>query len=250
MGGKKRKPVYVAHETVYRRMRSQGVRSWGERGGYPELEAGTKRFLSDVLEQPWVAKRGRAIELGCGTAPILRWLHAKGWRGRGVDASRSAIAMAREQSRGTGLSFTVGDATDLEGVPPGSVDLAIDGECLHCLVQERDRSAFFREARRILKPGGCLVVRTMTLPILRGPYRKKHGVIRGGTIYREASDSREYEGARRIRGRWFVPQRFIEPWRAALSRMSSSGFEPRLFRLNVCTEADPISYLCVAAVRA
>jgi len=58
-----RKP-YEGHEIAYRRIKEKGLRSWDERNcdkapkKPKEINADTKRFLVDVLAQPWAPKGG------------------------------------------------------------------------------------------------------------------------------------------------------------------------------------------------
>jgi SAM-dependent methyltransferase len=125
------KKPYEGHETEYKRMQKKGIRSWGERRRIKgkAIDADTKRFLSEVLAKPWCPKGGRVIELGCGTGPILRWICKRGFSGLGVDVSRTAIAMAKGQSKGLNIRFKQADicCTGVEG--SGKFDLAIDGHC-------------------------------------------------------------------------------------------------------------------------
>ncbi len=104
------KKPYEGHETEYQRMRKNNIRSWDLRDKPEEIDESTKRFIEDALDQPWAAEKGKVIELGCGTAPMLRWLSEKGFGpGLGVDVSKTAIAMAREQSKGLNLTFKNAD---------------------------------------------------------------------------------------------------------------------------------------------
>lgn len=243
------KKTYVIHEDVYRDMKKRSIRSWNQRTNIAPVEPATLRFLQDVLEQPWLAKRGHALELGCGTAPILHWLHTQCWSGVGVDISKTAIAMARQQSLSKRLKYHVDDVTRLSKLKDESFDLAIDGQCLHCLTDLADRTTFFKQAHRVLKPNGCLVIMTMSLPILPTVFRKMHGVIRKNIIYRESSSHKPYHGQIDIKGIPHIPVRFLENWRTTLKNLEKYGLFPKLIRVNLPHEKDPLSYLCVAAIK-
>ncbi|MBN1257164.1 MAG: class I SAM-dependent methyltransferase [Planctomycetes bacterium] len=244
-----RQKPYLAHELEYQRMKKQGVASWNERAGQDALDISTKHFLMDILKQPWLAKHGRVLELGCGTGPLLRWFGTKGWNGIGVDISDTAVKMARSQTQRHNIYFMVGDVTALTQIEDASFDLAIDGQCFHCLTALRDRTAFLREARRVLKPGGGLVLLTMAKPILRSRFRQKHGLIRNGCIYHAIPGAEQYQGSIKVEGKYYVPMRYIEHWQLTLKGLKQNGLVPKLFRVNLCHDDDPLSYLCVAAVK-
>lgn len=242
------KKPYTAHERLYRKYESGGHRTWNEAHGMKAVEPEDRAFLADVLRQPWAPKPGRALELGCGTAPLLRWLHARGWTGRGVDVSPTAVRMARRESRRTPLRFSVGDVTRLR-FPARSFDLVLDGHCFHCLTLAADRERFFREAARVLKPGGAFVILTMALPAMRAEFRKKHGLLRGGLILTPLEGAETFAGAVLVKGKWHAPTRALVPWTDVLKAMERHGLVPRLARLAFPRPDDPLSYLAAAAVR-
>ena len=248
-----RKP-YELHEVVYRRMRRQGTRSWDEttaRKGQrkpPEIDPNEKRFLLDVLAQPWAPRRGRVIELGCGTAPMLRWLGRRGFSGVGADVSGTAIQMARAQSRGLGLRFRHADLCRPLPLKDRTFDLALDGHCLHCITDRRDRKAFLGNVRRLLRPGGVFIVLTMCGPVDRGEMARvfagQHLV--GRMIYLPCKDASRYEGARTVRGRLCIPTRYIADWRTILRDLREARFDPVLFRYHAPRRGEPTSSLAVA----
>ena len=102
------KKAYEGHEVVYRWMKKEGILVWGENGSRStgkSCRPESNNFLKDVLSQPWAPKSGRVIEFGCGTGPLLRRVCKKGFSGVGIDVSKTAIAMAKEQSKGLDIKF-------------------------------------------------------------------------------------------------------------------------------------------------
>src|SRR3954451_23597396 len=99
---------------------------------------------------------GRSLlEIGCGRGGGLSYLHR--YRGprmsRGLDIAPRAVAvcLSRHVRPGVGdLWFRVGDAlaTDYDD---GAFDVVVNVESSHCYPSRFD---FFREVRRVLKPGG------------------------------------------------------------------------------------------------
>ena len=250
------KKPYEGHEIAYRRLRKRGHRSWDERNcAKPPkrsrgLDGGTRELLADVLSQPWAPKRGKAIELGCGTAPMLRWVCKRGFEGLGVDVSKTAVSMAREQSKGLDIRFKKADVCSAAISRPGSFDLAIDGHCLHCIIRPEDRKTFLSNTHRLLKTGGLFVVLTMCSPVDRKGISE---VVRGQklvdrVLYAPTDKASEYEGARKIDGRVYMPTRYVGHWKDILSELRRARFEPQLIRFNRGTPRDPFSDLCVGAL--
>jgi SAM-dependent methyltransferase len=68
----------------------------------------------------------------------------------GLDLSIENVRIARERAARTGVDFVVGNAEHLH-FPDGSFDVVINIEASHLY---DDRTRFFAEAFRVLKPGG------------------------------------------------------------------------------------------------
>jgi len=214
------------------------------------VDRDTERFLTDLLAQPWAPKRGAAIELGCGTGPILRWLHRRGFTGLGVDVSATAISMARSQSRGLGLSFRRADVCAAAPGKPGTFDLAVDGHCLHCIIDPADRCAFLENARRLLRKNGLFVVLSMCAPANRRELARMfpgQRLIRR-VVYVPSDRATGYEGHRIIDGRPSMPTRYLAHWRSILAEIKEAGFAVQLFRYNAPVPGDPSGDLGVAAL--
>jgi SAM-dependent methyltransferase len=68
----------------------------------------------------------------------------------GIDLSEENIRLARTRAARPGLTFELGNAEKLD-LPDASFDVAINIEASHLY---DDRTRFFAEVRRVLKPGG------------------------------------------------------------------------------------------------
>lgn len=97
----------------------------------------------------------RVLDVGCGPGTVLRQL-ALGFavEAVGVDSSPKMIEVARDAVGAHG-EFHVGRAEEL---PVASE--AFDGVVMRWVVHHLDRSAAFAEIRRVLRPGGRLVITT------------------------------------------------------------------------------------------
>lgn len=154
---------YFAHDRVYRRLRAGGGRSgWNT----PEELEFELRLLDDMMRWDGVPAAGPVLEIGCGAGEFALHLAALGCRVHGVDISPTAVAWAREHAaaRGLAATFEVGDVCTLDGCATDSFDLVLDGHCLHCIIGA-DRALCLAAVRRVLRPGGSFLVRTMCGPV-------------------------------------------------------------------------------------
>ena len=111
------------------------------------------RFAAVTLD-----RRTRVLDLGCGAAPGLRYLQARGVPAVGADVSATALATARRLAPDARLV-----RCDLERpLPfhPASFDLLLLSEIVEHVGAV---PALLRECRRVLRPGGALVLTTPNL---------------------------------------------------------------------------------------
>lgn len=103
------------------------------------------------------------VELGCGTGRQTAWLTAAGARVTALDFSEGMLGQARLKVADVDVRFV---QHDLKRRLPFS-DATFDG-VVSCLVLEHlsDLDAFFREARRVCRPGGWIAITDMH-PALR-----------------------------------------------------------------------------------
>lgn len=97
----------------------------------------------------------RVVDLGCGTGDLCRVLGRAGLRAVGVDMAAGMLARAHTAAllvRADALQLPLGDA---------SVDGAVSGFALRNVV---DIGACFREAARVIRPGGRAVFLEVSEP--------------------------------------------------------------------------------------
>ncbi|MDQ0454371.1 class I SAM-dependent methyltransferase [Rhizobium paknamense] len=98
----------------------------------------------------------RALDLACGTAVVSHLLDDLGFAVTGMDWAEPMLerARAKAQSRGRSIRFFLGDAENtLE--PDETYDVITNRHLVWTLV---DPLAAFREWRRVLKPGGKVLI--------------------------------------------------------------------------------------------
>lgn len=247
------KKPYEGHEVVYQQMREKGLLVWGQKGSgstgkscHPE----TNRFLQDVLSQPWAPKKGKVIELGCGTGPLLRKFCKKGFSGLGIDISKTAIALAKEQSKNLDIRFQQGDACNVPDRYVGKFDLVIDGLCLHCITEKEGRKAYLHSVHKVLKENGLFVLLTMCGPMDRKRFSEvcKGQKIVGKIVYLPFAD-KSYDSMVEFDDKSYLPSRYIGHWKEILGEIRKAGFELKLIRYNAHNSKDLCGTLTVGALK-
>ena len=224
--------AYEAHEQIYCRMKKKGIKSWSRRNYAWSISPPDKHFLEDVLMQKWAPKKSTAIELGCGTGTISRWLTKKGFEVTGVDISKTAIQMAKAQSKGFKIKYINDDFCSLNVKPLGRYDLCVDGQFMHCITTKKDRKIVLRKIRQLLNPGGIFVMMSMCSPISYKNFVKAYDYERilGDVIYIEAEKYGDFKDSRIIMGKKYLPTRYIAHWKALLYELQKADLSPILIR--------------------
>jgi SAM-dependent methyltransferase len=122
-------------------------RWWHLSGPSPELLQG--------LADGWLPSSGRALDVGCGLGSEAVHLHRLGWRVVGLDLSAVALITATAQNPGPAYV-----RADLLHTPlrSSSIDVCLDRGCFQYLATQ-DRGGYAAELRRVLRPGGKLLLR-------------------------------------------------------------------------------------------
>ncbi|MEI7733061.1 MAG: methyltransferase domain-containing protein [Verrucomicrobiota bacterium] len=124
--------------------------------------------LVDFLAaQPQLA-RGAVLVPGCGTGHDARAWAKAGFDVQGYDIAPSAIRLAEERTRATGLSITFALGDFLTDPPPRPFDWVFE-HTLFCAIQPERRADYVRAVLRWLKPGGQFLAVHYIIPDTDGP---------------------------------------------------------------------------------
>ena len=111
-----------------------------------------------LLAQLALPRDGRLLDIGCGSGQTMAWFRTlfPGWQTFGLDIAFDGLRAARTLGETQVLAAS---AMDLP-VPTGSVDAVISLDVLQHLPLRGGDELALREIRRVLRPGGAVLLRT------------------------------------------------------------------------------------------
>jgi ubiquinone/menaquinone biosynthesis C-methylase UbiE len=123
---------------------------------YGRHRAGFPEALYERLATFGVGVPGqRLLDLGTGTGTLARGFARHGCAVTGLDPSAALLEEARRLDHEAGVDIRYVTATaETTGLPDASFDVVSAGQCWHWF----DRAQAAREVRRLLVPGGWLVI--------------------------------------------------------------------------------------------
>jgi ubiquinone/menaquinone biosynthesis C-methylase UbiE len=125
-----------------------------------------ERFVSRLLELAGSRRELRAVDLGTGPAdiPIRVAKRRSKWKIVAADASGPMLKVARREIRKAGVSrqikLLLTDAKKL-ALPDASFDVVFSNSILHHV---KDPLQFWREVKRVSKPGALIFLRDLARP--------------------------------------------------------------------------------------
>jgi SAM-dependent methyltransferase len=144
---------YEGHDRAYQVKRAKGEYGWTS----PEVSSENfSRIRASFPEK--VSSASRILDLGCGSGELSHYYATIAREVTGVDISPTAIAWAKEKF--PDLHFICDSVMNSAALPMNHFDLAIDSNCLHCII-DNDRSSFLSNAFGWLRSGGLFVLHTM-----------------------------------------------------------------------------------------
>jgi MPBQ/MSBQ methyltransferase len=144
----------IAAGFLRRYYEDSGFLNWGYWDARPKSQREASEALVDKLLDKIPQKGGRILDVACGLgASTRRLMHSYATHMiTGINFSEFQLAEARK--RAPGCTFRCMDAARLD-FPDAQFDAVI---CVEAAFHFDTRDAFLREALRVLKPGGWLVL--------------------------------------------------------------------------------------------
>lgn len=141
-------------------------------------------YIERMIEQQQFPRGARILDVGCGPGELVLRLRQEGYDALGVDIAPGMVEEAIRLLHSAGFAdaaerVSVGDIEHLR-FPDATFDAVIAAGVIE--YQAGDAEAL-REMRRVLKPGGCLILNVSNnsyMVLIDGAYRrmKKHSVTR------------------------------------------------------------------------
>jgi SAM-dependent methyltransferase len=159
-----------ANERLWRR------RNLVRKYAHEELRPSEARVLRDFAAE----LSGRALELGCGAGRVTGYMAALSDQVVAIDISPAMVEFARGAH--PAVRFEVGDIRDLSAHASGSFDVIAAWCNVIDILGHAARGRFQDEARRLLAPGGVLVLCTHNIAnrnSIRTPLDVRRDSLRG-----------------------------------------------------------------------
>jgi SAM-dependent methyltransferase len=132
---------------------------------------------SPVLDK-LIGKKGKSLDIGCGTGDTTIRLAKEGWDATGVDFVEKALERARKKAAAAAVKvrYLRADATQLSSFGVGGgYDLITDNGCMHGL-DDQQLDAYAREVTQAAAPGAQLLI----IAFLPGKRRGPRGIDAAG----------------------------------------------------------------------
>jgi SAM-dependent methyltransferase len=125
---------------------------------YQDLQAEVLGLVADSVAKDAVRREVQVLEVGCGPGNFTFVLAEAGYSAIGLESYAALVELAREKRRAkrlANLAFRHGELAAGGGIRDASFDVLVS---IHGLYVHPEPLTLLREARRVLKPGGHLVL--------------------------------------------------------------------------------------------
>lgn len=214
---------YELHENFWQSLTSNGHKTWDREKLEDIFDTHRNRELKSFFPH---IKKGKALDLGCGSGNQSFYLNKEGFECLGVDISQTAIDMAlvlnkelQQENR-----FVVGDVCQLD--LGEKFDLITDSCLLHCIVFEEHRRQFFDSIRLHLNDEGKAFIYTMVTENGGNPYKENDFFFLDdeGVLWSKGAKNFDVESTT-FDGEEYFPHRRIYNSEKQLKEIIDNGFK-------------------------
>lgn len=154
-----KRKTYYDHEPAYKALSGKNKTGWRTQGKSAPFSLYWNFFkATQLIPKP----RARVLDFGCGGGEFSLLLAKKGFDVVGIDYSKTAIKMAKDNAKRRkieNVKFYCRDALN-PGLASSSFDAVFSIAVLHCLIGP-DRQVYWNNARDALKKGGVIALTSM-----------------------------------------------------------------------------------------
>ncbi len=119
------------------------------------------RATARIIEKNALTEKGKILDIGCGYGSFLKEMQQRKWQIEGIEVSKTGRKHAREKF---GIELFDKSLEDL-ALPDAAYDVVT---LIYVIEHILDPSEMLKEVKRILKPGGLLLLRwPHTTPIVK-----------------------------------------------------------------------------------
>ena len=141
---------YEAYDDRYRQVHSENLQWFAEE---------PSKIVSEIIERFGIQADASILEIGCGEGRDARPLLKRNFNLLATDISSEAISYCQKRDPEHANRYRVLDC--VRGQMDGHFDFIYAVAVLHMLVEDEDRTAFFRFIREHLNPDGIALICTM-----------------------------------------------------------------------------------------
>jgi demethylmenaquinone methyltransferase/2-methoxy-6-polyprenyl-1,4-benzoquinol methylase/phosphoethanolamine N-methyltransferase len=124
-----------------------------------------RRIREATLEIARITPGDRVLDVGCGTGDLTLFAGMRAAEVYGIDAAQEMITFAQRKAakRHSPVKFQA-EPIEALSFPDASFDVVLSSLMFHHLPDDLKRPALL-EVRRVLKPGGCLLIVDFKRPV-------------------------------------------------------------------------------------
>lgn len=145
--------------TVYMKLLEQTPEKYDR--GMRLITLGRIDTIKALIAQSSIKAESRVLEIGCGTGRLAALISQRGCEVFGIDVSQAMLSEARKNAPEAHIAHMT--ATQIDELEPGTFDHIVS-TLVFSELSETELDFVLRESKKLLKPGGTLIVADEIVP--------------------------------------------------------------------------------------